>query len=155
MSSLVSGSWHAEMQGVADAINESFGEPLTILPRIGKPNFGTVPDPSKPEVTLAGVFSIRSIEAFAAHDASGMQRAGITRVSTRQPLASLALKDLPYPILTRYRIRRERDGAVYEVTDVLSDGVSRVLLHLVQAGVALNAATEGRVIRQQLPGPSS
>lgn len=150
MSSLVSGSWQNEMQNVASAINGAFGEALTIIPMITKPNFSPVVDPTKKPATLTGVFSLRTIEAFKLHDAQGMQRAGMTTVTTRHPLISFALKDLPYPILRLYRIRRERDGAVYEVTDVQSDGVSRVLLHLVQAGVAPDAASEGNTIRESL-----
>ena len=154
MSSLVSGSWHDEMQGVADAINESFGEPLTIIPMTCKPNYPPLPDPTKRPATLTGVFSIRSIETFTPYEKKN-QGPGLVRVSTRNPVASFSLKDLPYSISRLYRIRRERDGAVYEITDLNSDGVSRVLLHLVQAGIASDAASEGSVIRQELEGSSS
>ena len=147
--------WHLAMQDVENHIQREFGEPLTIIPMIAKPNYQPLPDPAKAPVTLTGVFSLRHIEAFTVKDGSGLSRQGVTTISSRDPIVSFALKDLPFPIRHLFRIRRERDGVTYEVTDVQSDGVSSVKLKLVQVGLDIGPAAEGEVIRDEQAGRNS
>jgi len=128
-------NWRAGMQAVSAAIDQNFGERLTLIACLSRPNFPTEPDRATKPVTLQGVFSLRSELAFKSGGSPGRGDApGL--VESRKPVASFAHADLPWAIQRGDRVKRETTGESYEVTRVEPDGVSRVVLHLVELGKA-------------------
>jgi|GEM_PF-2550117 hypothetical protein len=128
-------NWRAGMQAVSAAIDQSFGERLTLIACLARPNFPTEPDASIKPVALQGVFSLRSELAFKSGGSPGRGEApGL--IESRKPVASFSHADLPWQINRGDRVKRETTGEMYEVTRVEPDGVSRVTLHLVELGKA-------------------
>jgi hypothetical protein len=129
--SFVNSNWRAGMQRVSQSINESFGEPLELIPCHARPNYPAEPYPDK-AVTLCGVISQR--------EHIGLQMAGgrlTARVETEPLCASFARLDLPWAINHGDRIRRLCDNQLYEVSSVRDDGVSRVETELKCLGTPL------------------
>ena len=129
-------NWRAGMQDVSAAIDDTMGELVTVTPaEVPKPNFSSVPDPSK-AVTVVAVFTSEA-KTVLLGDNVGRMGAGHSLsplVSTSEPIFSFGYGVLPFPIRQSYRIRRECNGETFEVTDVKPDGVSRIVVKVVQLG---------------------
>ena len=131
-------SWREAMQQVSADIDGEFGEVLTFIPcrkptdAMGKPLPGGVnlqSVPIGPQYVLTGVFRYRSEIGFQTHGKGGLS-AG---VESRKPIAEFAiatLLTLPAAPQIGDQIVRGAGGNRFQVRDVLSDGVSRVSLHL-------------------------
>ncbi len=124
------GNWRQGMQHVSAAIDETFGEVVTVTPmRPSKPNFPGEPEPEK-AVTVVAVFTSPAREIV-------MGTAdGVTPVviSTSQPCFSFGKDVLPFPLRQGYRVRTCRLGEEFEVNDVRSDGVARIVCPVTQLG---------------------
>jgi len=129
-------SWCQGMQRVPNAINDAFGEALTIIPSETRPNYPPQQD-YKHAVTVQGVFSYRSAMALdTGHDSvarRGHHPGAI--VETRTPIARFAHKDLKWALNHGDIVRREIDGTEFTITALRTDGVSAVECDLVQLGV--------------------
>ena len=119
-------NWRDAMKGVSADIDDEFGERLIITPCTAPPNRQA--EPSGPSISIMGVFRYRSVEAFPT-------RNGIA-VDTRMPQVSFDRDRLPFPPEPGTRVQRVDDGDLFEVTRSLPDGVSRVVCHLNQLGLA-------------------
>ena len=128
-------NWHSGMQAAASAINEAFGETLTIIPCDRQPNYEPQPHLDH-AVTLTGVFSYRSVAVL--DTGHGVVRRGHSPqaiVESRKPYARFAHRDLPWGLQQGDRIERCCSGEVFEVTSVQPDGVSSITVDLVQLGL--------------------
>ena len=126
-------NWRAGMQAVSAAIDQNFGERLTLIACLARPNFPTEPDASIKPVILSGVFSYRAKLALDTGQGRG-RHGGL--VQSQDPIATFSHAALPWLPQRGDRIRRENDGTVFEVTATKSDGVSRVTCDLVELGRA-------------------
>ncbi len=127
-------NWRAGMQAASAAIDQNFGERLTIIPCIARPNFPTEPDRETPPVNLQGEFMYRAKLALDTGRGKGGHGGGL--VQSQDPIATFSHAALPWLPQRGDRIRREVDGTVFEVTSTKSDGVARVTLDLVELGRA-------------------
>ena len=126
--------WRTSMQDVSAAIDDEFGEPVTVTPtRLDKPNFPRVPQPDE-AVTVVAVFSnkAKTILGGNEHKFSSMRISPL--VETSEPVFSFGYTVLPWPLLQGYLIMLHRTGETYEVTNVKPDGVSRIIAPVVQFG---------------------
>jgi hypothetical protein len=55
-------------------------------------------------------------------------------VETREPIFQFSYGVLPFELQQSYRITRCCNGAMYEVTNIKPDGVSRITVNVVQLG---------------------
>jgi hypothetical protein len=132
-------NWRTEMQMVSGAIDETMGELVTIIPFIlPKVNFPAVPDRLNPARTVTAVFKNKAKTVIMGNEGKiGGGHAISPLVETSEPIFEFSydvLRSLPYAINQGYRIERCCDGAVYEVTNIKPDGVSRVCVTVVQLG---------------------
>jgi hypothetical protein len=141
MTMLFDVNWRAGMGDVSAAIDESFGEVVKVIPaEASKPNFPTIPDPSR-AVTVTAVFT-RQAKTVIMGDNHGRTRGGVSvspLVSTSEPVFSFGYGVLPFPILQGYQIER-CNGELFEVTDVKPDGVARIVCPVNQLGREQEAA---------------
>ena len=123
---------------MADAINDTMGERITVTPYVAKPNFPAAPDATLPAFDIVAVFRNRASVAF---DSKGSKRvsnrhdidvAQLIRTST--PTLSFKTCELPFPLRQHYRIQRCATGDVFEITDIKPDGVSRIEADVVMLG---------------------
>lgn len=129
-------NWRRNMQDVAAAIDETMGELVTVIPAVAsRPNYPTTEDASR-AITATAVFTNKARDVIMGEHVGRMSTGHSISpiVSTSEPVFSFSYGALPWPILQGYRIRRECDQALYEVTDVKPDGVSRIIVHVVQLG---------------------
>jgi hypothetical protein len=138
MTMLFSGTdnWRAGMADVSAAIDDTMGELVTVTPaEAPKPNFPSVVDPSK-AVTVTAVFTSKAKDVLMGENvgriASGHSISPI--VSTSEPIFTFGYGVLPFPMRQSYRITRLCSGETFEVTDVKPDGVSRIVVKVVQLG---------------------
>jgi len=124
------------MQAVSAAIDGAFGERLTLIACLARPNFPTEPDASIKPVTLQGVFSYRAKLALDTGRGKGGQHGSGGLVQSQDPIATFSHAALPWLPQRGDRIRREVDGTMFEVTATKSDGVARVTLDLAELGRA-------------------
>lgn len=126
--------WMAEC---ADAITEVFGELVTVHPTSAKPNFQPTVEPGR-SFQCPAVFTWVSETAFTNPNAkrtSGNRDIDLAfPISTRKPLFSFALADLPTPINHGFLIERCVDGTKWSVTEARSDGISRLECKISQLG---------------------
>jgi hypothetical protein len=130
-------NWRAEMQGVAAAIDDSFGESVTVMPMRRAVNHSSTPDPTRTHVAVCAVFSWRSEMAFNNRDSRAVSSSNIDTaplISTRKPCFSFRFGSLPFALRQADRITRLSDGSLFEIKNVKSDGVSRVEAEVVQLG---------------------
>jgi hypothetical protein len=130
-------NWRAEMQGVAAAIDDTFGESVTVMPMRRAVNQTATDDPSRAHVTICAVFSLRSEMAFNNRDSRALSSNNIDTaplISTRKPCFSFRFGSLPFAIRQADRIKRLSDGSLFEIKEIKSDGVSRVEAEVVQLG---------------------
>ncbi len=117
--------WRTAMQGASLEIDDRLGEDLIVTPCVKRPNFDPAPDEAN-AVQLRGVFSYRAETVFKA--------ANLLPVESRKPIASFSHAALPWALQRSDQVQRCCDGAIFEVTDIKPDGVSRVTCDLVQLG---------------------
>lgn len=132
-------NWRAGMQDVSAAIDESMGELVQVTPYVGtpRPNFPAVPDPAR-AVTVTAVFTNKARSIIMGENngriASGHSVSPI--VSTSEPIFSFGYGVLSFPLMQGYRIMRLCNRALFEITDVKPDGVSRIEVKVVRLGIA-------------------
>ena len=98
-----------------------------------RPN-GRVDPSGEGAFEIDAVFSYRSETAFR-HDATTRQ-AGGTLVETRVPTVSLSHRACAVMLKQGDVLTRLADGTQWEVKAIKPDGVSRIVLDLVQRGVS-------------------
>lgn len=127
-------TWRAGMQEVSAAIDESFGELVTVTPAdVQRPNFPSEADPSK-AVTVTAVFSSKAKTILMGGEGKLGGHSLSPLVETSEPIFSFSYGVLPFPIRQSYRITRLCSGEVFEVTNVKPDGVARIVCKVVQLG---------------------
>ena len=132
-------NWRAGMQEVSAAIDDTFGELVTVTPAdVQKPNFPSVADPSK-AVTVTAVFTSKAKTILMGSEGKIGGHSVSPLVETSEPIFSFGYGVLPFPIRQSYRITRICSGETFEVTDVKPDGVSRIVCKVVQLGRQLES----------------
>lgn len=123
--------WREAMQYVSLAIDETFGEPLTFVGCVTRPNYPAEPDPSRPEVEIRGEFFSEALAVFAVPHGHGSG----TVVSTQDTFVSISLA-LARVLRVRRgdRFVRVTTGELYEAKDVQSDDVIRVRIPVALMG---------------------
>jgi hypothetical protein len=119
---------------VAPDLCEAFGECLTVLPMIKRPNYSQTPDPARTRYTVTGVFRWPSVYANRMGSDRARMDAGPS-ILTRNPEACLPLRDIPWAPRQGDVIRREETGHIFEVVVSRPDHVAFVECELVQQGV--------------------
>jgi hypothetical protein len=127
----VSNGWQADMQNVAEEIVSTFGEPLRITPCNRRPNYQPQPDPSH-AVDVQGVFSWRAKVEYKQN--AGTSSGQDAWVETREPIASFPRAALPWAVNIGDQVERLCDGNMFQVKSVEPDGVSMIVLKLLQLG---------------------
>jgi hypothetical protein len=115
----------AEAQSHRD-IQEEFGEFFAIIPMVQQPNFGAVPDTSRPPQWLPVMFVWEAKAIGLGLD--------VVKVASRDPQITFLRCDLPYALRRADRVQRYKDGSLFDVTCVDPDGLSGALAELVQVG---------------------
>lgn len=134
---MIESNWRAEMQGVAAGIDSTFGETVVVRATTRAVNRTAQIDNSIRPASVDAVFSWRAEMAFNGNANRGAALGDFGAaplVSTRKPIFSFRFGVLPFPLRQGYRIERVCDGSTFEITDVKSDGVSRVEVSVVQLG---------------------
>jgi hypothetical protein len=127
-------SWRAGMQEVSAAIDETQGELVTITPAsVPKVNFPSIPDPSK-SVTVVATFMNKAKTVIMGSEGKIGGHSLSPLVETSEPVFTFGYGVLPFPLRQGYRITRCCSGTMYEVTNVKPDGVSRIVVNVVQLG---------------------
>lgn len=133
-----SDNWRSAMQDVARAIDDTQGELVTVMPfTVSKVNYPSVPDRSKPVVTVTAVFRNKAKmigfgegSKFGGHVISPV-------IESSEPIFEFSygvLRSIPYPLDQYYRIERCCNAALYEITNIKPDGVSRTCVNVKQLG---------------------
>jgi hypothetical protein len=129
-------NWRAGMQDVSAAVDDTMGEWVTVTPvETLTINFPGQPDPSR-AVTVTAVFTSRA-KTVLMGDNSGRVASGHSispLISTSEPVFTFGYGVLPFAIRQHFRITRECSGETFEVKDVQPDGVSRIVVKVVQLG---------------------
>ena len=125
-------NWRGKMQGASAEIDSRFGERFYIGMAQRRPNHAVEPS-GEGVFEIDAVFSYRSETAFR-HEATTRQ-AGGTLVETRVPTVSFSHRACPVMIKHGDVLTRFADGTQWEVKAIKPDGVSRIVLDLVQRGV--------------------
>jgi hypothetical protein len=126
-------NWRAGMQDVSAAIDETMGELVMVTPAtVPAINFPSVPDSSK-AVTVIAVFTSKSkLIPMGEGKAGGPTISPL--IETSEPIFQFGYGVLPFPLRQSYRITRLCSGETFEVTNVKPDGVSRIVVNVVQLG---------------------
>jgi hypothetical protein len=133
-----SDNWRSAMQTVSAAIDETMGELVTVTPATAPaPNFPSVADPARC-VTVIASFKNKSKTVLGnAENKIGGQYSLSPLVESSEPVFEFSyavLRSMPWPLLQSYRITRCCNGALYEITNIKPDSVSRACVHVVQLG---------------------
>ena len=126
------GNWHSEMQGVSAAIDDTFGEQVTVTPCCRRPNFQPAPQPEH-AIALLAVFSWRAKMIFKLNSGTNAGQEGLAE--SREPIFSFSRAALPWAFALGDQITRDCDGAMFEIKTVAPDGVSRIVAACVQLGL--------------------
>jgi hypothetical protein len=127
-----SDNWRAGMQEVSAAIDETQGELVTVTPaRAQAVNFPSLPDPSK-SVTVVATFMNKAKTIIMGNEGKMGGHSLSPLVETSEPVFTFVYGVLPFPLMQAYRITRCCNGAVYEITDIKDDSVSRIVVNVVQ-----------------------
>ena len=125
---------------VASAIDDEFGETVTIKPMVSKPNYGQVPDRARPPLTLTAVFTWKSAYATELHNEHARfpmtPPPGSVSVMSRKPVFSFSRVNLPYSLKHGDIIERCCSGELFELHSIKPDGVSRIECTAHQLGLA-------------------
>ena len=132
-----SDNWRAGMQEVSAAIDETQGELVTVTPaRPQAPNFPSVPNPAQ-AVTVVATFKNKAKTIIMGEGGRVGGHSLSPLVETSEPVFEFSyevLRSMPYPLQQSYRITRLCNGALYEITNLKPDGVSRTCANVVQLG---------------------
>jgi hypothetical protein len=122
------------MQDVSAAVDDTMGELVTVTPAsVRFPNFPSVPDPSQ-AVTVTATFTNKAKTVIMGNEGKMGGHSLSPLVETREPIFQFSYGVLPFELQQSYRITRCCNGAVYEVTNIRPDGVSRITVNVVQLG---------------------
>ena len=126
--------WRAGMQDVSAAIDDTMGELVTVTPTtVERANYPSVPLPSR-SVQVTAVFTSRAKTVIMGNEGRFSGHSLSPLVTTSEPVFSFGYGVVPFPIRQSYRIERLCSGETFEVTDVKPDGVSRIVVKVVQLG---------------------
>ena len=125
-------SWRGKMQDASAEIDMRFGEQFIIGLATRRPNFPVEPS-GDGAFYITAVFSHRSDTTFR-HDATTRQSGGIL-VESRVPIVTFSHRACPYALKIGDVLTRCCDGSQYEAKAIKPDGVSRIVVDLVQRGV--------------------
>ena len=130
-------NWRAGMQDASAAIDEAMGEAVLVTPAtVPAVNFPSTPDPSK-AVTVTAVFTSKA-ETLVMGEGKQIGGHSVSPlVSTSKPVFQFSyavLHGLPFMLRQSHRITRVCSGETFEVTDIKPDGVSRIIVNVVQLG---------------------
>jgi hypothetical protein len=130
-------NWRAGMQEVSAAIDETHGELVTVTPASAPAvNFPSVADPSR-SVTVIATFMNKAKTVIMGSEGKMGGHSLSPLVETSEPVFEFGydvLRAMPYPLKQSYRITRLCNGAMYEITNIKPDGVSRTCVKVVQLG---------------------
>jgi hypothetical protein len=125
------------MQECSRAIDDTMGELVTVTPASApKVNFPSVEDPSK-AVTVVATFMNKAKTIIMGNEGKMGGHSLSPLVETSEPVFTFGydvLRAMPYPLQQSYRIRRCCNGALYEITNIKPDSVSRVVVNVNQLG---------------------
>jgi hypothetical protein len=132
----LTGNWRAGMQEFSAAVDDTMGEMVTVTPATAPaPNFPSVADPSRSVTVVAAFMSKAKTILMGEGGKIGGGHSLSPLIETSEPVFSFGYNVLPFPIRQSYRITRLCSGETFEVTNVKPDGVSRIVVHVVQLGV--------------------
>ncbi|MDR3572133.1 MAG: hypothetical protein P4L81_08205, partial [Candidatus Pacebacteria bacterium] len=123
--------WLPDMQNVAEEIASTFGEPLKLIPCDRRPNCQARADPSN-AVEVQGVFSWRAKMVFKLNNGTSSGQDGLAE--SREPIASFPRAALPWAVRLGDQVERLCGGNLFEVKSAEPDGVSMIVLKLLQLG---------------------
>ena len=120
-------------QNLAQAQNQIFGEPVTVIPTVARVNMQAQPDANLKPCVLTAYYAEPAFTALSPWPngrdkmPQGVSRQGndTKGVISSRPSFSFAEADLPYPIKQKYQIVR-CNGETFEVVDPRYDGYARV-----------------------------
>lgn len=133
---LEASNWRAGMQDVSAAIDDTFGEIVTVTPvQAGKPNFPGAPEPER-AVTVTAVFTspAKRVDMGKPPDNWRRESGGAVHISSSDPSFSFRSGTLPFAMSQGFRIQVCRTGELFEVKDVKPDSVARIVCTVVQLG---------------------
>lgn len=112
------------------AVDQVYGEDFTFFAyrQKGDVNLPREADPARAEFTAKAAF-IGSAKAVYPQ-ARGASDENAQRYAVSVPWLSIDNASMAWPVIAGDRVRREKDGAVYEVAKPLPDGVKRTILPL-------------------------
>jgi hypothetical protein len=127
--------WRAGMQDVPAAIGDRMGEMVTVTPdNVQVVNFPSVADPSK-AVTVTAVFTSKAKTILMGSEGKLGGHSVSPLIETSEPIFTFGYSVLPFPLRQSYRITRLCSGETFEVTNMKPDGVSRIVVNVVQLGM--------------------
>jgi hypothetical protein len=131
-------SWRTAMQGVAAEIDATMGECVIVTPvdyANSEVNFPKQMLPGS-AVIVTAVYTETPTHALGKPSRMkyGSGYEGAPLVTTRKPGFSFAFGAVPFALGQGCRIERRCSGEIFEITDVKSDGVSRIECNVVQLG---------------------
>jgi len=128
-------NYRAAMQEVSAAIEDTQGEMVKVTPATSpKVNYPSVDDLSQ-AVNVVAVFTNRAKTVMMGNEGKiggGLSVSPLVEIS--EPCFQFRFGVLPWPLQQSYRIARCCNGAIYEVTNVKSDGVAFIFAKVVQLG---------------------
>ncbi len=129
-----SDSWRAGMQECSHAIDDTMGETVLVTPAsVPAQNFPSVADPSK-AVTVTAVFTSKAKTVLMGEGRMTGGHSVSPLVETSEPIFQFGYGVVPFVMRQSYRITRLCSGEVFEITKVKPDGVSRIIVNVVQLG---------------------
>lgn len=129
-----SDNWRAGMQECSHAIDDTMGELVTVTPAsVPATNFPSVADPSK-AVTVTAVFTSKAKTIIMGGEGKTGGHSVSPLVETSEPIFQFGYGVVPFPLRQPYRITRLCSGETFEITSVKPDGVSRIIVNVVQLG---------------------
>lgn len=125
--------WKQDITAASDTVDETFGEPLAIVPALANANVNVQahPDFANRHETV-GVFCQPFHEGLT-QDGRSHQR-GLT-FATSEPHATFSRRNLAWAIQPGDFVQRCCDGTLWQVKRVRPDGVARVVVDLNIMGV--------------------
>jgi hypothetical protein len=128
-------NWRAGMQECSHAIDDTMGELVLVTPAtVPAVNFPSVADPSK-AVTVTAVFTSKAKTVLMCNEGKMTGGHSVSPlVETSEPIFQFGYGVLPFALRQSYRITRLCSGETFEVTNVKPDGVSRIIVNVVQLG---------------------
>jgi len=125
-----------EWAAAASNIDDCFGADFLFHP-MAQVGGRLVADPDRAQVALVAALteSAQLFDPIGERNASGMSKGVASQHGASEAQIDVAAAALPYRARAKDRFIRVSDGAVYEVSGVLEDGLARVKLRVVRLGV--------------------